>query len=323
MLDLDRLYSRISQTPAHPWLKSMPKQLETEPKKHGHMEKWRQAVATLPEINPSQIDLVNAVTIGHPEDIDETGRQQLIAALQQLIPWRKGPFKLLGVHINTEWRSDWKWDRIKDHVQPLTGRVILDVGCGNGYYSWRMAGAGAALVLGLDPSRLFEMQYAAIRRYLPQPEVYVLPLGIESLPEQLQAFDTVFSMGVLYHRRQYLEHLSVLFEALRPGGELILETLVLEGEQEQVLIPEERYAQMRNVWAIPSCNTLKHWLSQSGFQDIRIVDVTTTTIQEQRATAWMTKQSLADFLDPYDSTKTIEGYPGPVRGVAIATKALM
>lgn len=321
MLDHDRLFTRISQTPASPWLKSLPMQLKTEPKKHGHMEQWRQAVAALPDAEPSEVDLVNAVRIGRSEDIDETVREQVVTALQQLNPWRKGPFELLGVHIDTEWRSDWKWDRIKDHIQPLAGRVILDVGCGNGYYAWRMAGADAAIVLGLDPSRLFEMQYAAIRRYLPHPEVYVLPLGIESLPERLQAFDTVFSMGVLYHRRNTLEHLSVLFEALRPGGELVLETLVLKGDKEQVLIPKDRYAQMRNVWAIPSCGTLKLWLSQSGFQNIRIVDVTATTVQEQRATDWMTKKSLADFLDPNDSSKTIEGYPGPVRGVAIATKS--
>lgn len=320
MLERDRLYDRLSQTAARPWLETLPAQLQTAPKRHGHMRQWQQAVASLPDGLPSEIDLINGVRIGRSTDINEEQRSQLETALKQLKPWRKGPFQLFDLHIDTEWRSDWKWDRIKGHIQPLAGRVILDVGCGNGYYAWRMAGAGAALVVGLDPSRLFEMQYAAMRRYLPQPEVYVLPLGIEHLPGQLQAFDTVFSMGVLYHRREPLEHLAVLFDALRSGGELVLETLVLEGKHEQVLVPEDRYAQMRNVWAIPSCGSLKRWLSQCGFEAIQIVDVTPTTVQEQRATDWMTKQSLADFLDPNDATKTIEGYPGPVRGVAIAIK---
>ncbi|PZD70727.1 tRNA U34 carboxymethyltransferase [Acaryochloris thomasi RCC1774] len=320
MLELDRLYDRLSRTSVRPWLETLPTQLQTAPKKHGHMEQWQQAVASLPDALPSEVDLVNGVRIGRSKDIDGELQEQLVTALKQLKPWRKGPFELFGLHLDTEWRSDWKWERIKDQIQPLEGRVILDVGCGNGYYAWRMAGAGAALVIGLDPSRLFEMQYAAMRRYLPQPEVYVLPLGIEHLPGCLCAFDTVFSMGVLYHRREPLEHLAVLGDALRPGGELVLETLVLAGEQEQVLVPEDRYAQMRNVWAIPSCGTLRLWLAQCGFQDVRIVDVTPTTVQEQRATDWMMKQSLADFLDPNDVTKTIEGYPGPVRGVAIATK---
>ncbi|MGB7414932.1 MAG: tRNA 5-methoxyuridine(34)/uridine 5-oxyacetic acid(34) synthase CmoB [Thermosynechococcaceae cyanobacterium] len=320
MLDLDRLCDRISPTPLAPWLNTLPTQLATEPKKHGHLSQWQQAVASLPNLQPSEIDLVNAVRVGQSTDIDDALRQQLKDVLKQLNPWRKGPFELFGIHIDTEWHSDWKWSRLKDHIQPLAERRILDVGCGNGYYSWRMAGAGAALVVGLDPSRLFEMQYAALRCYLPEPEVYVLPLGIEHLPTRLEAFDTVFSMGVLYHRRDPLEHLAVLFDALRSGGELVLETLVLAGEQEEVLVPKDRYAQMRNVWAIPSCGTLKQWLSQCGFEAIEIVDVTPTTIQEQRATEWMTKQSLVDFLDPADHTQTIEGYPGPVRGVAIATK---
>lgn len=320
MLDLERLCDRISQTSVHPWLQTLPTILRTAPKKHGHLSQWQQVVNSLPKLQPSDIDLVNTVRVGQPTDIDDSLRQQLETALKQLSPWRKGPFELFGIHIDTEWRSDWKWNRLKDHIQPLADRVVLDVGCGNGYYGWRMAGAGAELVIGLDPSRLFEMQYAAMRRYLPNPEVYVLPLGIEHLQPHLEAFDTVFSMGVLYHRRQPQEHLATLFDVLRPGGELVLETLVLAGEDEEVLMPTDRYAQMRNVWAIPSCGMLKTWLAECGFEQIQIVDVTPTTVQEQRATAWMTRQSLADFLDPTDSTKTIEGYPGPVRGVAIATK---
>jgi tRNA (mo5U34)-methyltransferase len=320
MIDLDRLCDRISHSPLSPWMDTLSTQLATLPTQHGHLSQWQRAVASLPELRPSDIDLLGAVRVGRPEDIDHALRQQLEWTLKQLSPWRKGPFELFGLHIDTEWRSDWKWSRLKDQIQPLAGRRILDVGCGNGYYGWRMAGAGAALVIGLDPSRLFEMQYAAVRRYLTTPEVYVLPLGIEHLPPHLNAFDTVFSMGVLYHRRAPLEHLSVLYDALRAGGELVLETLVLVGTQEQELIPNDRYAQMRNVWAIPSCGMLKRWLAQCGFESIKIVDVTRTTVQEQRATAWMTKQSLVDFLDPLDQRKTIEGYPGPVRGVAIATK---
>ncbi|MDP1785654.1 MAG: DUF1698 domain-containing protein, partial [Sulfuricurvum sp.] len=31
-------------------------------------------------------------------------------------------------------------------------------------------------------------------------------------------------------------------------------------------------------------------------------------------TTWIESQSLEDFLDPDDSTKTVEGYPAPKRG---------
>jgi tRNA (mo5U34)-methyltransferase len=175
-------------------------------------------------------------------------------------------------------------------------------------------------VVGLEPSLLYVSQYAAVRRYLPQPGVFVLPLGVEDLMAGLQAFDTVFSMGVLYHRRSPLEHLSRLWAALRPGGELVLETLVIDGDRDAILVPEGRYAKMRNVWAIPSCLRLETWLLQAGFQDVQVVDISPTTSQEQRRTDWMTFESLADFLNPDDRTQTVEGHPAPVRAVAIAHK---
>ncbi|PMC22346.1 tRNA 5-methoxyuridine(34)/uridine 5-oxyacetic acid(34) synthase CmoB, partial [Klebsiella aerogenes] len=44
-------------------------------------------------------------------------------------------------------------------------------------------------------------------------------------------------MGVLYHRRSPLDHLWQLKDQLAPGGELVLETLVIEGDENTVLVP--------------------------------------------------------------------------------------
>ncbi len=52
----------------------------------------------------------------------------------------------------------------------------------------------------------------------------------------------------------------------------------------------------------------------------RIADVCVTTTEEQRRTEWMVTESLADFLDPNDRSKTVEGYPAPQRAVLIARK---
>lgn len=152
------------------------------------------------------------------------------------MPWRKGPFSLYGVEIDTEWRSDLKWDRVLPHLSPLAGRTILDVGCGSGYHMWRMAGEGAELVIGVDPTQLFLCQFEAVRKLLGNDQrVHLLPLGIQELPA-LQAFDTVFSMGVLYHRRSPLDHLWQLKDQLVSGGELVLESIVVEGDEHQCLI---------------------------------------------------------------------------------------
>lgn len=197
---------------------------------------------------------------------------------------------------------------------------MLDVGCGNGYYQWRMLGAGAKYVLGIDPNLLFLCQFLAIKKYLPELPVWMLPFTLDDFPQQSESFEVVFSMGVLYHRRSPIDHLLELKDCLVKGGELVLETLIVEGDEQQVLVPQDRYAQMRNVWFLPSVAALKLWLKRAGYSNIRCVDISQTTTQEQRSTDWMTYQSLPEFLNPNDHNLTIEGLPAPKRAVLLATK---
>jgi tRNA (mo5U34)-methyltransferase len=288
---------------------------------HGDLDKWQRALDALPDIKPSKIVLnSDAVTVGSPQDVDRQTRDRMEQLLHEIHPWRKGPFELFGIDIDTEWRSDWKWKRIAPHLQPLQQRLILDVGCGNGYYAWRMLGEGARFVLGIDPTQAYIMQFRVMQKYIRATNVQVLPLALEDLPANMQAFDTVFSMGVLYHRRSPLDHILELKECLRSGGELVLETLVIDGDERAVLLPPRRYAQMRNVWFIPSCEALTLWLQRCGFKEVRCVDVSETTVEEQRTTPWMRFQSLKDFLDPNNPDLTREGLPAPVRATMLATK---
>ncbi len=285
---------------------------------HGKMAGWQAALSQLPDVMPSSINLKERVQIGLASDLQLEARGAFIENLKAFHPWRKGPYELLGVELDTEWHSDWKWDRLIPHIEPLTGRKILDIGGGNGYHGWRMLGEGADLVLGIDPTLVFVMQYQVMQRYIGESNHYVLPIGIEDLPDKLACFDTVFSMGVLYHRRSPLDHLYELRACLRSGGQLVLETLIIEGEEGVSLMPEGRYAKMRNVWFFPTIPTMKLWLRRCGFKDVRCVDINKTSIEEQRPTAWMTFESLADFLDPNDQSKTIEGHPAPVRALFTA-----
>ena len=236
----------------------------------------------------------------------------------QLAPWRKGPFNVGGVHIDAEWRSDLKWQRVAGAIEPLEGRRVLDVGCGNGYYALRMADAGAAAVLGIDPTLLYVMQFLAVTAYLERPPVSVLPLRLQELPDACHAFDTTFSMGVLYHQRSPLDHLRQLRATLRPGGQLVLETIFIPGEESYACTPAERYARMKNVWLLPTLAELSTWLRRTGFRDVEIIDTAITTVAEQRSTEWMTFESLADALDPEDPTRTVEGWPAPRRVVLTA-----
>lgn len=287
---------------------------------HGTMPAWQEVLQGLPEVNPSRVELKTKVAIGRAEDLVDTSAEGFAQQLQAFHPWRKGPYSLFGVEIDTEWRSDWKWDRVLPHLQPLAERKVLDIGCGNGYHGWRMLGEGASLVLGIDPTLLSVMQFQVMQRYVGDRNHYVLPLGIEDIPADLACFDTVFSMGVLYHRRSPLDHLFELRGCLRPGGELVLETLVVEGDEGTVFMPAGRYAKMRNVWFLPSIASMLLWLRRCGFREIACVDTNRTSIEEQRGTEWMRFESLADFLNPKDPTKTIEGHPAPLRAVFTAIK---
>lgn len=265
---------------------------------HGDFARWRDALNRL-----------------RAEPGTEGSRRELLASLS---PWRKGPFELDGVTIDSEWQSNLKWDRLKDEIEPLDGRAVLDVGCGNGYYAVRMCHAGARIVIGIDPTILYVMQFLAVEHFLRPNGVFVLPLKLDELPQNARKFDTTFSMGVLYHRRSPLDHLYELKGMLRQGGQLVLETLYLPGEESHACTPPERYARMRNVWLLPTITELTTWLTRSGFVNINVVDKSRTTVQEQRSTEWMTFESLREALHPDDSERTVEGWPAPRRVILVA-----
>jgi tRNA (mo5U34)-methyltransferase len=327
LIDFDRVVHRFETVGLGPWADAAAAQLREslEERPHGDWDRWRAALVALPGLGDGMVgESDGALWLRPARALDPASRDVLRQALAQLHPWRKGPYRVGDLLIDTEWRSDWKWRRIVPHIAPLNGRLVLDVGCGNGYHAWRVGLEGARLVVGVDPTAVFFAQFLAISRLAATLDpglvdrVHLQPVGIEAVPSALRCFDTVFSMGVLYHRRSPVDHLAELRQALRTGGELVLETLVIDGAGQEVLVPTNRYAKMRNVWFIPTTELLQVLLERVGFSHVRTVDVSVTTCDEQRSTEWMTFESLADFLDPADSGLTIEGYPAPRRAVLIA-----
>ena len=291
------------------------------PSFHGDYQRWQTAILELPELTVDSVSYDATITVS--AHIDADTREQLETGLQTLHPWRKGPFQIADVCIDTEWRSDMKWARLAEALDDLDGRRVLDIGCGNGYFGWRMLAAGAHEVIGIDPTILFCMQHRALQRYLKHPRHWVLPLRIEEIPSPIpgsstSTFDTVFSMGVVYHRRDPQAHIQQLLDLTRPGGQIVLESIVTT--RGPSFKPKSRYARMRNVWHIPSPAEMCEWLTTGGAENVRVIDVAKTSHQEQRSTPWMRFESLSECLDPADQSLTIEGYPAPERAIVTATK---
>lgn len=319
-IDYSPLFAALADTKLAAWLPHLPEQITAglSSERFGDLPAWLEALERLPDVVTDEIELSREVRLASSTPLPEATQAHIREALEALIPWRKGPYHVHDIHIDTEWRSDWKWDRVLPHLAPLQNRTILDVGCGNGYHCWRMYGEGARRVIGIDPSPRFVVQFHMLKHFIGPAPVDLLPVGIEEVPANLQAFDTTFSMGVLYHRRSPMDHLRELKATLRPGGQLVLETLVIEGKLGEVLVPEDRYAKMNNVWFLPSCDTLLSWLRKCGYRNPRVVDLNRTSTAEQRSTEWMQFHSLPEFLHPDDPTLTAEGHPAPLRAVFVA-----
>jgi tRNA (mo5U34)-methyltransferase len=274
----------------------------------------------LPDVEPSSIDVNRPrIRIGTAGDLDGNQITSLHEALCDLKPWRKGPFEVFGILLESEWDSSIKWDRLAGHLGPMAGKRVLDIGASCGYYLFRLAARQPELIMGIEPYLNFYFQFLALSRYLAFPRLVCLPLKLEEMPAMRRCFDTVLCMGILYHRRSPLDTLLQIHRMMVPGGQLVLETLILNGEGEMALFPEKRYAKMNNIFFIPTVACLEHWLRRSGFGAIRCVDISRTTLKEQRKTDWIDTESLTDFLDPDDPEKTVEGYPAPVRAMVVAT----
>ncbi|MCW7754711.1 tRNA 5-methoxyuridine(34)/uridine 5-oxyacetic acid(34) synthase CmoB [Desulfobotulus sp. H1] len=279
----------------------------------------REAFDSLPDVIPSIVELDrDCICIGRAEDFTKEQALNFYDVLRGLIPWRKGPFSLFGVDVDTEWVSSMKWQRLCPFMPELQGRRILDIGSSNGYYLFRMAGKKPAFALGVEPFLPYYYQFQLVQQYARHPDLFMFPSVFEALPDMGPFFDVVFCMGVLYHRKSPVTFLQDVRARMKKGSDLVLETMIIEGDEPVSLTPLGRYAKMRSIYYLPTVSCLSRWLGHAGFSDVRCVDADFTGTEEQRRTAWSFDESLEDFLDPENRFRTVEGEPAPLRAVVLA-----
>ena len=272
-------------------------------------QNFKTAIGIIPSTDYSSATVV----IGQRNEIDDQGFAFVYRTLKNLFPWRKGPFSIFGIEIDSEWRCDLKWNRIEKAITPCENKIILDIGANNGYFMYRLLSQKPKFVLGIDPVPLCIQQFNFLNCLNENPNMHMAPWGISEVKHFKNCFDTILFMGIIYHHKHPLEQLEIVKEALLPGGVLILETIGIPGDDSIALFPKERYANMKNVYFVPTLNCLINWAERSHFEKIEIISATPLTSDEQRKTDWSHPKSLIDVLDSKDQSKTIEGYPAPWR----------
>ena len=280
---------------------------------------YQEAIKALPEYSDVGYTLGDRVTLKIPNLSTEEAEQIKETALL-MKPWRKGPFQFNTFFIDSEWQSQIKYNLLEPHFN-LKDKIVGDIGCNNGYYLFRMLSQEPKKLIGFDPSAIYYSQFQFINHFIQSDIVYEL-LGVEHVEFYEHKFDTLFCLGVLYHRSDPVMMLKSLFKGLNKGGELILDTFMIDGEEEMCLTPKDRYSKIPNIYFVPTVPALINWCHRAGFASVEILETMKTEPNEQRKTEWIDTQSLEDFLDPNDPEKTIEGYPAPKRVYIKALKSL-
>ena len=287
-----------------------------------NVEPWYTQLKEACKIEKSNLDIDYGdwFSVGKKEDLTQEEYELIVQTAKKLIPWRKGPFKIFDLEIDSEWQSNIKYNLIRPFFN-LKDKVVADIGCNNGYYMFRMLEDKPKRLVGFDPSPLTLHQFEFINHFVKSDIVYEM-LGVEHLEYYNHKFDFIFMLGVLYHRPDPVGTLKSLARGLNSKGEILIDTFMIDGEEELCLTPNKRYSKIPNIYFIPTIPALKNWLERAGFEDIEVLATTVTTSEEQRKTEWSFDQSLEDFLAPNDKTKTVEGYPAPKRVYIKARKIL-
>ncbi|EBD1778913.1 tRNA 5-methoxyuridine(34)/uridine 5-oxyacetic acid(34) synthase CmoB [Campylobacter jejuni] len=255
--------------------------------------------------NFSLDDSVNLSTNSQAKD-------EILTITKELKPWRKGPFKIDDLFIDTEWQSFIKFNILKPFMNEISQKYIADIGCNNGYYMFKMLEFNPAKLIGFDPSIKYRLQFELINALAKTPIKYEL-LGVEDLPNYGLKFDVIFCLGVIYHRSDPIKMLKDLKAGLNKNGVVFLDTMYIEDEREIAFVPNKTYSKIPNIYFVPSISALKNWCERAGFKEFEVLATKKTDENEQRKTEWIDSFSLENFLDPKDKNLTIEGYEAPKR----------
>ena len=112
-----------------------------------------------------------------------------------------------------------EWHQLQSLFPDLTGKDMLDLGCGYGWHCRYAADHGARSVLGIDQS---EMMIAEAKKRNDAPGITYRVCSLQEYDYPKESFDLAVSNLVLH----YVEDLDAVYrrihETLRPGGVFLM-----------------------------------------------------------------------------------------------------
>jgi ubiquinone/menaquinone biosynthesis C-methylase UbiE len=169
-------------------------------------------------------------------------------------------FETLKSHFDDPARDEWqKPDEVVALLGDLKGKTVMDIGCGTGYFSFRLADAGAHVIAAdVDDRFLKEVKEHNSQRSDPgQVEIRKLPANSPELAND--EADAVLIVDTYHHLENRPAYFTKVIRGLKPGGKLY----VVDFKKQET--PEGPPVEMRI-----SAKDVGHELGEAGFRKFEL-----------------------------------------------------
>jgi 2-polyprenyl-3-methyl-5-hydroxy-6-metoxy-1,4-benzoquinol methylase len=173
-------------------------------------------------------------------------------------------------------------------LDPRPGETILDIGCGDGMYTYEVARSDASIV-GID---IDEQRLAVARRWHGSPNIQYHRMNADRLELGDEVFDKVVSFCVIEHLERGQEVLRQVHRVLKPQGLLVFSADSLSGPE---ITEEERHSHRHKyqVQRYYDPEYLRALLADTGFRlgAIRYLLTAPTTLHLIQWSWWLDQLS--------------------------------
>jgi 2-polyprenyl-3-methyl-5-hydroxy-6-metoxy-1,4-benzoquinol methylase len=190
----------------------------------------------------------------------------------------------------------------------LTGKTVLDIGCYLGGTSLLLAAMGAEVV-AVEEVKKYVDCLSYLRDAFGVENLHPRNLSLYALTDDefQDAFDIVLFSGVLYHLSDPVLGMRLTFNAVRPGGVVLLETAAARSEDRILEYAGKNQAKRKfgANWFVPSPLVVTEMMDEVGYTDIRTAIQRNRHRPHSRVLAVGKKQKQVDMLRAGLSVPTI------------------